>query len=80
VSVTAKIKCNTKSLVNMGSQYEAVTLGFSADYANGKNKEWASATPTLNLQMTVKPEVGELFAFGQSYTLTFDEETADNDA
>lgn len=77
MSVTAKVKCTQKSLINMGSDFESVQLRFGADYATGRNKEWASATPTLNLDMTVKPEVGELFAFGQAYTLTFEKEDAD---
>lgn len=77
MSVTAKVKCNTKSLINMGSPYESVQLGFGADYTDERNKEWAQATPTLSLNMTVKPEVGELFGFGQTYTLTFEKEDAD---
>jgi hypothetical protein len=74
LSVIAKVKCNQKSLINMGSEYESVQLGFGADYNDGRNKEWAQATPMLTLNMTVKPSVGDLFAFGQAYTLTFEPE------
>lgn len=71
MSVTAKVKCSGKSLTNMGTDYEAVNLSFGADYAGGANKEWASATPTINLTMTVKPSVAEHFDIGQAFTLTF---------
>lgn len=74
MSITAKAKCSGKSLTNMGTDYEAVNLTFGADYANGANKAWASATPTLNLTMTVKPEVAKHFEIGSSFTLTFDKD------
>lgn len=48
------------------------TLTFVPDYADGRNEEWASATPALSLTMTVKPEVAELFTVGGYYTLTFE--------
>lgn len=72
MAVTAKVKCSGKTLSNMGTAYEAVQLAFAADYAGGANKEWAEATPVLNIGMTVKPEVAERFSIGQAFTLTFE--------
>lgn len=48
------------------------SLHFSPDYLDGRNAEWAAATPALSLQMTVKPEVADLFEGGGKYTLTFE--------
>jgi hypothetical protein len=70
VDVTAKIKCTSKQ--PMGDHEGAdVTLGFQPDYQDGRNKEWASATPALGLTMTVKSSVAEHFESGRAYTLTF---------
>lgn len=49
-------------------------LRFFPDYDDGRNKEWAAATPALSLTMTVKPEVAERFEVGAHYTLTFSQE------
>lgn len=67
-TITAKIKCSKKE--PQGA--DQVSLGFQADYEDGRNKEWAKYTPGLSLTMGVKPEVAEHFAVGQAYTLTFD--------
>lgn len=66
--ITAKVKCNTKKewYGTPGAAFE-----FVPDYADGRNKEWASATPTLALNISVKD--GEMFEVGKSYTLTFSE-------
>lgn len=64
--ITAKVTCSWKAAGESSTQ-----LYFAPDYTDGRNAEWASATPTLSLQMTVKPEVGELFTTGGRYTLTF---------
>lgn len=70
VDVTAKIKCASKQ--PMGSHDGAdVTLGFQPDYQDGRNKEWATATPALSLTMTVKSSVAEHFEQGRAYTLIF---------
>lgn len=71
MSVTAKVKCGEKSLINMGSLYEVVKLRFIGDYDDDRNREWSVATPVLNIEMHVKPKVGELFEHGGAYTLTF---------
>lgn len=75
MAVTAKVKCYSKSGGMAGT---SVSLSFSANYTddNGNriNEDWAVATPALSVSMTVKPEVGELFEQGKSYTLTFERE------
>lgn len=46
-------------------------LSFNADYADGKNKEWAKFTPSLSLSMTVLDVVAEGVAYGDKYELVF---------
>ena len=71
MDVTAKVTLSSKSVNGEGTAYEAVLLGFMPDYADGRNKAWAVATPSLSLSMTVKPEVAAYFHQGRAYTLTF---------
>lgn len=71
MDVTAKVTLSTKQTSNEGTAYEAVQLGFFPDYADGRNKAWAVATPSLSLTMTVKPDVAARFHQGRAYTLTF---------
>jgi hypothetical protein len=71
-SVTAKVICNLKSSYGDG---KTTTLGFCADYQDGRNKDWSPYTPHLDLRMTVTGDVGNSFEMGKSYTLTF---TPDN--
>jgi hypothetical protein len=66
MNVTAKI-----SLASKTESKDIVQLTFGADHLDGRNKEWAAFTPSLNLTMTVKPEVAALFTVGAAYTLTF---------
>lgn len=63
---TAKVV--VESRVEHGEQ---VSLQFRPDYAEGRNAEWAKATPGLALGMTVKAEIAEDVAVGDEYTLTF---------
>jgi hypothetical protein len=69
MSVTAKVKL--ASMADAGYS-DVKTLAFYADYADGRNAQWAAATPTLSLQMTVNAEAAALFEAGKAYTLTFD--------
>lgn len=69
--VTAKVVVSKHDPINEGTQYEAVSLAFMADYADGRNKEWAVATPAISLMMTVKPDVAKHFPMGKPITLTF---------
>lgn len=66
-SITAKIKCTNKNPATGDYQ----TLTFQPDYADGRNKEWAAATPALSLTMSVKESVAGLFEPGNAFTLTF---------
>lgn len=71
MAVTAKIRCNNRQPGYNGSE----TLTFYADYQDGRNKEWAEATPSLSLTMTVKKEIAEQhFPQGKAFTLTFEPE------
>jgi hypothetical protein len=67
MSVTAKLVLTDISPA-MGSdpqgQPDQYMLSLRADYDNGANAEWAKATPSLSLSMTVKAEVAELFRKG----------------
>lgn len=65
--VTAKVQLAQKNAYIGG-----VTLKFMADYADGRNKEWAESTPSLSYEMQVKPSVAELFQVGGKYTVTFE--------
>lgn len=47
------------------------TLQFRPDYEQGRNAEWAAATPALSVGMTVKTEVAEGVEVGDAWTLTF---------
>lgn len=69
MKMIAKVKLSSK----MTTGTDAVRLAFYADYSDGRNKEWAVATPSLSIDMTVKPEVAERLTAGQAYTLTFEE-------
>ena len=74
MSVTAKVYCNSKTLgASMGATAPSgAQVTFTCDYSDGRNKEWAQATPWLDLKMSVKD--ADLFELGKSYTLTFDED------
>lgn len=63
---TAKVVVDSK--VENGDQ---VSLRFRPDYDEGRNAEWAEATPALSLAMTVKGEVADGVEVGDAWTLTF---------
>mgnify|MGYP000547578691 CR=1 FL=1 len=68
---TAKVVCTAKGPAGDGQS----RLGFSPDYAAGRNAEWApSDTPTLSLSMTVVEGVAAKIAMGQAITLLFTED------
>lgn len=68
--ITAKVFCNRKTESGEGDERRA-SVEFYADYADGRNKEWASATPSLNLQMTLNGRAADLFEQGGRYELQF---------
>lgn len=65
--ITAKVKCTSKQDI-----VDQVALRFEADYADGRNAEWARFTPSLTVSMNVKGDVAEQFEPGGKYTLTFE--------
>lgn len=67
-AVTAKVECTSRTVPYDG----AVSLSFGPDYANGRNTEWAAATPHLSISMTVNEDAGQHFEQGSKYTLTFE--------
>lgn len=69
MSVTAKVKVTWKVASGDGAQ-----VTFGPDYQDDRNKEWAVATPSLNLEMTLKGEVADQFEPGDKFTLVFEKE------
>lgn len=69
---TAKTKIHTRE----GGGSGTVRLTFEPDYGQGKNAEWAEATPSLHIAMNVKTDVAEGIEVGDTFTLTF-EKTVD---
>jgi hypothetical protein len=69
---TAKVTCTAKQPAGDGQ----TRLGFSPDYADGRNAEWAKYTPGLSLTMAVLDQVADKVAMGQAITLLF---TIDDD-
>ena len=52
----------------------AVTnLQFEPDYADGRNAEWADATPSLTYVMAVKESAADFYEQGRAYTFTITE-------
>lgn len=70
---TAKIVLNSKHESGVGD-HRLVVAAFSANYADGANREWATSTPTLSVSMSLKGDVADQFVIGRQYTLTFDDE------
>lgn len=68
MATTAKVTVARK--VDAGDGQTQLT--FSADYADGRNKEWAKYTPGLSLVMTVLDSVAEQFETGQPFVLTLE--------
>ena len=71
--ITAKVVCHRKDEYGEGDARSA-SVQFQPDYADGRNKEWASATPSLSLAMTLNGRAADLFKQGAAYTLQFVEE------
>lgn len=70
MSITAKVKVQSREEFAGG----AAKINIAADYSDGRNKEWASATPQLNLTMVVTENIAPRFKPGTAFTLTFDED------
>jgi len=78
--ITAKVKLVDRRVSYGEGDNRNETLTFNVDYAAGRNKEWAQATPWLTLQMGVKGAVADLFEAGKAYTLQFVEDDPVDDA
>ena len=70
--ITARAVCNYRQEYQQG-EIRLATLGFGPDYLDGANREWAHATPHLDLRMTVRGDVAQHFFPGKSYVLQFSE-------
>jgi len=59
-----------KSNMNWAHEVELVP-----DYGEGRNAEWAAATPAGMIRLTIKNELAaDQFEEGQAYTVTFEKE------
>lgn len=71
MAVTAKFIVSRVTDMNWATEVELVP-----DYAQGRNAQWAAATPAGMIRMTIKNELAaEQFAKGKSFTVTFEAET-----
>ncbi len=71
MAVTAKFKVARKSDMNWAHEIELVP-----DYAQGRNSEWAEATPAGMIRLTIKNALAaEQFHEGAAYTVTFELES-----
>lgn len=68
--ITAKVQVQSKLESGVGDNRQVI-VRLTADYQDGRNKEWSIYTPSLNLEMTVKGEVADRFPIGQAFTLQF---------
>lgn len=72
MATTAKV--HLTQMVETGEGDERVAqLRFTPDYNDGRNKEWAVFTPTLDLTMQVRRGACDNFTAGKNYILTFEE-------
>lgn len=71
--ITAKVRCDSKIVTGEGDDRRALVT-ISANYADGRNAEWAKFTPHLNLTMTLNAQASGLFKAGKGYTLLFVED------
>lgn len=70
MAVTAKFRVARKTDMNWAHEVELVP-----DYGEGRNKEWAEATPAGMIRLTIKNELAaEQFDVGGTYTVTFESE------
>lgn len=66
-------KVTAKAVVsNARRDGEQTTVTIGADYADGRNAEWARYTPGLSLTIGVRNELADLFPVGGRLTLTFE--------
>ena len=72
MAVTAKFRVNRKTDMGWATEVE-----LTPDYADGRNKEWAEATPAGMIRLTVKNTVAvEQFEQGAAFLVTLEREGA----
>ncbi len=73
---------NAKFIVNRVTDMKwATEIEMVPDYAQGRNKEWADATPAGMIRLTIKNELAaEQFKQGKHYTVLFTENDDPNAA
>lgn len=64
---------------DLGFGNDNTQLQFVPDYEDGRNKEWADATPALAFSMTVKKEIAEMFIVGEKITFYAEATQAEDD-
>jgi hypothetical protein len=70
--VTAKVAVSSRVDSEWGD-VKVAQLSFAPDYTDGRNSEWAAATPALHLAMTVRRDIADThFPLGKKVTLTFE--------
>jgi hypothetical protein len=70
MNVTAKFRVLRQTDMKWATEIEMVP-----DYADGRNKEWAEATPAGIIRLTVKNALAaEQFKPGQAFLVTFEPE------
>jgi len=74
--VSMRTRVQAKNDLGFGT--DNVQLQFVPDYEDGRNKEWASATPALTFSMTVIKDIAEMFEVGEKITF-YAEATGDDD-
>lgn len=68
--VTAKAQVSGRQ--PSAAEKDGVRITLGPDYQDGRNAEWALATPALNINMTVKGDVADFFEQGGKYTVIFE--------
>lgn len=73
MSVTAKFKV---SEIVDSAGYQASRVRLVPDYAQGRNKDWAAATPAGVFEMYIGNETAAIKEFtpGRAFTVTFEAE------
>lgn len=68
--ITAKVKvCGIHS--HGEGEYTSIRVMMDPDYEDGRNSEWALATPGINIGMNLRPEIAARFNQGDKVTVTF---------
>lgn len=75
--VSLRTRVQVKQELGFGN--DNVQLQFVPDYEDGRNGEWAAATPALTFSMTVKKEIADMFETGEKVTFYAEATQAEDD-